>query len=247
MGQDGDVDGRDFIERQGWSVAPSLAFGLEGDTRTYFYLLHTEQDNIPDGGVLDHRPRGLLQPGVRSNPAGGRRRANAGVVPEPVDPDNFYGFGSDFEEIKGTMFTARIEHDFSDNVTLRNTTRYGKLHQFYVLTGVNALTVTDPNPDLWTVARTRQAKFQDNTLLTNQTNIAWNVSTGGVDHAITGGFEFIDEEQYNPTYVGLGTPIRRRMSTTRTATTCCRTTRRCATACTRAAKRRPRACTCSTP
>ena len=126
-------------------------------------------------------------------------------MPEPVDPENFYGFGSDFEEIKGTMFTARIEHDFSDAVTLRNTTRYGKLHQFYVLTGVNALTVTDPNPDVWTVARTRQSKFQENTLLTNQTNIAWNVSTGGVDHAITGGFEFIDEEQYNPAYVGLGT------------------------------------------
>ena len=51
MGQDGEVDGRDFIERKGWAVAPSIAFGLEGDTRSYFYLLHTEQDNVPDGGV----------------------------------------------------------------------------------------------------------------------------------------------------------------------------------------------------
>ena len=48
--------------------------------------------------------------------------------PEPSIRENFYGFASDFEEIKGTMFTARFEHDFSDNVTLRNTTRYGKLH-----------------------------------------------------------------------------------------------------------------------
>ena len=81
MGQDGEVDGRDFIERKGWAVAPSLAFGLEGDTRSYFYLLHTEQDNIPDGGVHDARPRRLLQPGVRSPAA-----PNAGVDPEPVDP-----------------------------------------------------------------------------------------------------------------------------------------------------------------
>ena len=51
MGQDGEVDGRDFIERKGWAVAPSIAFGLEGETRSYFYLLHTEQDNVPDGGV----------------------------------------------------------------------------------------------------------------------------------------------------------------------------------------------------
>jgi catecholate siderophore receptor len=207
MGQDGDVDGRNFIERQGWSVAPSLAFGLEGDTRTYFYLLHTEQENIPDGGVSTIGLEGFYNPAFDPSPlpAGSPPGPNAGVVPEPVDTENFYGFGSDFEEIKGTMFTARIEHDFSDTITLRNTTRYGKLDQFYVLTGVNALTVTDPNPDVWTVARTRQAKFQENSLLTNQTNIAWNVSTGGVDHAVTGGFEFIDEEQYNPTYVGLGT------------------------------------------
>ena len=106
---------------------------------------------------------------------------------ENVDRDNFYGLASDFEEIKGTMFTARFEHDFNDRVSLRNTSRYGKLRQFYVLSGVNALTVTDPDPDLWTVARTRHGKFQENTLLTNQTNITANLGTGSVTHAITGG------------------------------------------------------------
>jgi catecholate siderophore receptor len=208
MGQDGEVDGRDFIERKGWAFAPSLAFGLEGDTRAYFYLLHTEQDNTPDGGVptigldgyynaaFDRNPLPPAVPGV-----------NAGVVPDPVDRENFYGLASDFEEIKGTMFTARFEHDFSDNVSIRNTSRYGKLRQFYVLSGVNALTATSPDPELWTVARTRQSKFQENTLLTNQTNVTANLNLGGLDHAITGGFEFISEEQFNPTYVGLGTPI----------------------------------------
>ena len=203
MGQDGDVDGRDFVERQGWAVAPSLAFGLEGDTRAYFYLLHTEQDNIPDGGVPTVGLEGFY------NPAFDTGGAHAGQTPAKVDRDNYYGFASDFEQIKGTMFTARFEHDFNDNVTLRNTSRYGKLHQFYVLTGVNALTVTDPAPDLWTVARTRQSKFQDNTLLTNQTNVTANLQTGTVGHAISGGIEFIDEEQYTPTYLAasLGTPI----------------------------------------
>jgi catecholate siderophore receptor len=203
MGQDGDVDARDFIERKGWSIAPSLAFGLESETRAYFYLLHTEQDNVPDGGVPTIGLEGFY------NPAFDTGGANAGVDPGLVDRDNFYGFASDFEEIKGTMFTARFEHDFSENVTLRNTSRYGKLHQFYVLTGVNALTVTDPDPDLWTVARTRQSKFQDNTLLTNQTNVSANLQTGSVGHAITGGIEFIDEEQYTPTYLAasLGAPI----------------------------------------
>ena len=201
MGQDGEVDGRDFIERSGWAFAPSLAFGLEGETRSYFYLLHTEQDNIPDGGVTTLGLDGFY------NPAFDTGGANAGIDPDPVDPSNYYGFITDFEEVKGTMFTARFEHDFSDKVTIRNTSRYGKLRQFYVLTGVNALTVTSPDPDEWTVARTRQSKFQENTLLTNQTNITATLNRGSMQHALTGGLEFISEEQYHPTYVGLGTPI----------------------------------------
>ena len=233
MAQDGEVDGRDFIERKGWAFAPSLALGLDGDTRAYFYLLHTEHDNTPDGGIPTIGLDGFY------NAAFDTGGANAGVDPERVDRENWYGLDSDFEDIKGTMFTARFEHDFNDNVTLRNTSRYGKLRQFYVLTGVNALTVTDPNPDLWTVARTRQAKFQENTLLTNQTNLTASLSAGGVDHAITAGFEFIDEQQFNPTYVGLGTPIPAANVTTPAAMTHCRRTRRREMACTPAARRRP--------
>jgi catecholate siderophore receptor len=201
MGQNGDVDGRDFIERKGWAVAPSLAFGLDGQTRTYFYLLHTQHDNTPDGGVPTIGLDGFY------NPAFDTGGANAGVIPDRVDRENFYGFGTDFEDIKGTMFTARFEHDFSDTVTLRNTARYGKLRQFYVLTGTNQLNVTDPDPAQWTVNRTRQAKFQENTLITNQTNVTATIHTGGAEHALTGGVEFIDEQQYNPTYTNLGLPI----------------------------------------
>jgi len=201
MGQDGDVDGRDFVERRSWAVAPSLALGLEGDTRAFFYALHTEQDNVPDGGVPTLGLEGFY------NAAFDTGGAHAGVIPARVDRDNFYGFAGDFEDIKGTMFTARLEHDFSDAVSIRNTSRYGELRQFYVLTGINALTVTAPDPADWTVARTRQAKFQENTLLTNQTNLTANLATGTLQHAITAGLEFIDEEQYNPAYVGLGAPI----------------------------------------
>jgi catecholate siderophore receptor len=124
-----------------------------------------------------------------------------------VDTENFYGYRSDFEDITGTMFTARFEHDFNENVSVRNSTRVGRLKQFYVLTGVNAVNVPGPDPATWTVNRTRQSKFQENKLITNQTNFTINVTTGSVGHAITTGVEFIDEEQYAPTYVGLGTLV----------------------------------------
>jgi catecholate siderophore receptor len=208
MGQDGEVDGRDFIDRRGWAVAPSVAFGLDGETRTYFYLLHTQHDNTPDGGVPTVGLEGFYNPAFDTNPRPPNLPGpNAGVVPARVDRENFYGFASDFEDVKGTMFTARIEHDFGDSVTLRNTSRYGKLRQFYVLTGVNALSATLTDPDTWTVARTRQARFQENTLLTNQTNFTATLTAGGVQHDFTGGLEFIDEEQYTPNYLAasLGT------------------------------------------
>ena len=211
MGQDGDVEGRDFIERKGWAIAPAVAFGLETATRSYFYLLHTEQDNVPDGGVTTLGLDGYYNRNFDANPLPTTPPSPpptaVGVVPAPVDRENFYGYRSDFEQISGTMFTARFEHDFSDNVTLRNSTRLGRLKQFYVLTGVNALNVPGPDPDTWTVNRTRQAKFQENKLLTNQTNLTINFATGAVGHAITTGVEFIQEEQYAPTYVGLGTLV----------------------------------------
>ena len=194
MGQDGGVDGRDFIDRSGWAVAPSLAFGLGGETRSYFYLLHTEQDNVPDGGISTIGEDGWFDPDFAAG------TPNAGLIPERVDSDTFYGYRSDFEEISGTMFTARFEHDFSDRVSLRNTTRYGRLEQFYILTGVNAVNAPTADPDAWTVNRTRQSKFQENTLMTNQTNFAVDVETGAVSHAITTGVEFIFEEQFNPAY-----------------------------------------------
>ena len=242
MGQDGDVEGRDFIEREGWAIAPSLAFGLGGETRSYFYLLHTEQENIPDGGVTTIGLDGFYDPASLRGWRQRRRGSGNGRYRKLL-----WLSRSDFEDIRGTMFTARFEHDFSESVTLRNTTRYGELRQFYVLTGVNAVTAPTTDPNAWTVNRTRQAKFQENTLLTNQTNITANLTTGAVDHAITGGFEFIDEEQFNPTYGPRALALRRRRtSTTRTATIRCRDTLRRAMACTRVAKRKPSAPTCST-
>lgn len=202
-GQEGGVDGRDIVEKNSWSVAPSLGLGLGSDTRAYFYLLHTRQDNIPDGGVPTIGLEGYYNPAFA---AGG---ANAGVAPAAADTENYYGADSDFEDVEATMFTARFEHDFSPNVTLRNASRYGKTEQEYVLTGVNAggtsLVATSPNPSLWTASRSRQTKHQENTLLTNQTNLTATLETGSVTHSLTTGLEFIREKQSAPTLGGAGT------------------------------------------
>jgi catecholate siderophore receptor len=197
--QDNGVPGRDQLKRESTAIAPSIAFGLGTPTRIYLYSLHMDQENKLDGGLPT-----IGLPGFY-NPAFATGGVAAGQNPGRVDRENYYGADGDKEDVQGNMFTARIEHDVMPDVTVRNTARYGKNKQKYVVTGVNALTIGGANPDTWTVARSRQGKEQINELVTNQTNVTARIKQGGMTHAISGGVEFIYERQYAPTYAVVGT------------------------------------------
>jgi catecholate siderophore receptor len=197
MGQRGGVAGRDVLERNSWGLAPSFALGLGSATRFYAYSQHVHQDNTPDGavptlGVADYRIESLDDRGIHA---------------PRVREENFYGLNSDFEHIRANMVTARIEHDFSPNVTLRNTSRYGKSEQERVLTAPLREPLVDPDTDpaTWTLNRTRHASFRDNTIITNQTNLTAKFTTGRIQHALSSGLEYIFEKQFTPTIGGLGT------------------------------------------
>jgi len=190
MGQEGGVAGRDFVDRDSWGVAPSFALGLGTATRIYAYSQHIRQDNVPDGAL----------PAVGIADYGNFSAA-------PVDTENFYGHASDYENIDADMFTVRFEHDFSDRTTIRNTSRYGKSEQERVLTApIQAPTQVDPsNPATWTINRSRQASYRKNEIITNQTNLTTQFSTGSIQHSLSTGVEFIYESQFTPTMGGLGT------------------------------------------
>jgi catecholate siderophore receptor len=205
LGQDGGVAGRDYIERQSWGVAPSLALGLGTETRFYAFGQHVRQDNTPDGtvpaiGVADWA-NPILDP--------------AGIDAPRVDHDKYYGLRSDYEDIEVDMLTLRFEHDFSDNATIRNTARYGRSEQERVLTAplqapivsdtVGTVTTIRNDPNTWTLNRTRHASFRENEILTNQTNITTKFKTGAIEHSLATGVELIYEKQFNPTVAGLGT------------------------------------------
>ncbi|WP_280154489.1 catecholate siderophore receptor Fiu [Piscinibacter sp. XHJ-5] len=181
MAQDFGVPGRDEVKAKRWGFAPSLAIGLGTPTRTYLNYLYIDQKNRPDGGVSTF---GLPAYNFGANTPGAA-----------VDPKNYYGSRSDFDDVTLHMFTARIEHDFGRGTVLRNTTRLGHTEQDFVLTGVNAVTATAADPASWTVARSRQARHQTNEILTNQTNLNTEFATGGVSHSLSTGFELIHERQ----------------------------------------------------
>lgn len=202
LAQDSGSVGRDEVKNKRWAVAPSFAFGLKTPTRLYLNYLHVQQDNVPDGGVPT-----LGLPGYTSSDS---KRPYITTAPM-VDPHNFYGSASDFDQVTADMLTARVEHDVSAAVKLINTTRYGKTAQHYLLTAfmgsaANLLTPSATDLSTWTLARsTRTLKDQENEILTNQTNVTAELDLGGVKNTLLGGLELTSEKQNTWGNSGTGT------------------------------------------
>src|SRR5690606_2532613 len=132
MWQDSDVAGRDHVNNSRFGIAPSIGFGLDTDTRAYVNLLYIEQDNVPDGFVptigIDHwEPQAGLE----------------NLVGNPVDSENFYGTRDDHDDVTAKMATFRLEHDFSDNMTLTNSVRWGETRQDYQLSAFMSTSAID--------------------------------------------------------------------------------------------------------
>lgn len=212
VGQDGGVAGRDKVERELWGIAPSIAFGLGTDTRTYIFTQHMRQNNLPDGGVSAIGISGYRNLILEGRDANGNPTNSTGtpVDARPVDTKNFYGLDTDFEDIKSNMFTVKIEHDLAPGTTVRNLSRYGKVSQEREMTApLQAPVVASPNtagpnavvqdPATWTQGRSRQGISRENEVLTNQSSFVTTVKTGVIQHDISTGFEFIYESQYTPT------------------------------------------------
>ena len=205
MAQEGGIDGRDYVENNSYAIAPSIAFGLDSDTRFYLYSQHVRQRNIPDGGIPTIGMKGFYYNNTDAKLTQAQRDIiNAAVnAAEPVDRETFYGNINDHEDVDADMFTAKVESDLSENIKLTNISRFGKTEMDRVLTGVNALVIsnlaTPKDPNSWSVVRTRQGIDQENKILTNQTTLNIKAKTGFVEHDIVAGLELLREEQFNNT------------------------------------------------
>ena len=191
MAQDSGVPGRHEIEHDRWAVAPTFAFGLGTPTRVFVDLLHLKQSNVPDGAIPT-----IGLPGYTSPDA---TRPQIGAAPR-VDTRNFYGTRDDHDDSKTDMATLLVEHDFSDDMKLVNTTRWGRTHQQYLITSFLATAANIATPDIadplsWTLKRsTPNFKDLTNRILTNQTNLRVHSDFGGIANDLGAGVEFTREE-----------------------------------------------------
>ncbi|SNS57457.1 catecholate siderophore receptor Fiu [Sphingopyxis indica] len=209
--QDSDVPGRDHVEDQRLGIAASLGLGLDTSTRAYVNLLYVYQDNIPDGYVPTiGLPGWEPQPGLEQ------------LAGHPVASTNFYGTRDDRDNVSAAMATLRVEHDFSDNVTLSNIARWGQTKQDYLLTAFMStggsaddpmggnIKWTDPNDlSTYTIARSLPTlKDVTNRILTDQLNLRADFATGAVEHNLSAGIEITSEKQvtYGQTASGARPP-----------------------------------------
>lgn len=193
MAQDSGVPGRDLVKNKRWGIAPSLAFGLDGDTQVYLNLLHVKQENIPDGGVPTIGLPGYSSP----DPA----RPQIGQAPK-VNSRNFYGTTSDYDNVSADMATLIVERKLGERASVFNTTRWGRTDQDYLLTAF--MLSADPkrfvtpdinDPTSWQVLRSLPTfKDQRNTIVTNQTTFNLQAMSGGIEHDISTGIELTREK-----------------------------------------------------
>ena len=151
-----------------------MTFGLGTPTQfTLSYLVQNE-DNVPEYGI----------PYLFGRPA-------------PVDRANFYGLiDEDYERTLTNIFTLRVDHRFSDQLSLRNTLRYSRTDREARVTTLSILgtpTPTTPLSDISVNRGTRPGRDTEEDILINQTELTARFVALGVKHIVSTGIEVARE------------------------------------------------------
>lgn len=181
----GEVSDRELARIERFGLAPTLALGLGSPTQVSLSYLRQSSDDRPDYGL----------PWL-------------GGAPADVPRGNFYGFSSDYLETHADIATARVRHAGGERVEIESLARYARYSR---KSRITEPLITQPVPedvDLADVAVFRYVFIgnSDETLLTSQTNVAVELGSGTVEHAIVTGVE-LSRETSEPTFAfGIGAP-----------------------------------------
>ena len=115
MAHRNDYPGRDVEQFERWGIAPSITFGIASPTSLTLAFVHQSDENTPIYGV----PFYLNQ-------------LNDGPLPEADDSDYFGYRNLDTQELRLNRATATLRHQFSDRISVRNLTRWQRVHALTV-------------------------------------------------------------------------------------------------------------------
>lgn len=190
MGNEGDVPGRNAVDYDKWGLGLSLAAGLGARSTGTFSYYHLDSNQMPDYGIpLYTKLGGATAP--RPDPSG--------ILDVPYD--SFYGLTArDYLVNTVDSFTFDFQHSFSDDLTIRNVTRYSETLNDYIVTnpgdGGNAQFVAGE----WWMKRGTKSRWNPVTTIANVTDLTGSFSTGSVRHDFNAGVELSREKNSNATY-----------------------------------------------
>lgn len=176
MISDGGVAGRDMARGSAWGISPAVTFGLGTDFRATVQYEHLGYSDRPDWGVP-----GATMPGMST------------YAPSTVGAPRtaFYGLSSDVDETSYNAIEARLEYDFSPELSISNQTRWSRVARtarFTVPFGFNSPSTV-----------TTQTQYYDRTndAVTNLTNVSASFATGSLKHKMAAGLELTREQSFS--------------------------------------------------
>jgi catecholate siderophore receptor len=169
MAHDSKVAGRDIAETRRFGIAPSLGLSLGATARLTLSYYRQSANDIPDYGI----------PWLFNGPA-------------PVDRENYYGFkNANFLKTNVDIGTARLEHEFSGDISLRSQTRYAHYKRDAQISEARvpaAVTLNTPLESI-NVIRNQITVNSLETLFINQTDLTARFKTGFIRHTLVMGVE----------------------------------------------------------
>lgn len=182
MVHEADVAGRNGPENKRWGIAPTVTFGMGTPTEVSLSWQHLQTNDIPDGGV----------PYLYSNAAAATLPGGSEVRPTyGTNRENWYGVKArDYQKEESDLFTASIQHKFSDTNTFRNTTRQSKSSQDYLWTQPDDSKGNAIKGYVW---RRGNARVSEVNTLQNVSEFSGKAQTGSVGHTYALGLELAKE------------------------------------------------------
>jgi catecholate siderophore receptor len=179
------VADRNDVLNKSYGIAPTLAFGINTPTTLTLSFLHQDEDDIPDYGI----------PFIDGSPAHVNRR-------------NYYGLVNyDRTRNRVDVGTVRLEHKFSDHVSLINSARYGHYDFSYLLSAPHLDDdFTEPPPPGTPLSgilvyRDQPSSAGTEKELVDRTDLTAKFETAGISHTLITGVELSRESSDVAKYI----------------------------------------------
>jgi TonB-dependent siderophore receptor len=199
-----EVAGRDYVEYERWGIAPSIAFGLDTDTKIVLSAHFQDDKGWNDYGVPIRLGREV--PGV--------------------DRSNYYGWHNlDGENTDARSFSATVEHHFSDKLSLRNLSRWSQVDGRFINTALQGRVCIEEGQlplgaasggvctasGVYEHSQGPRAVGRDsvNTVALNQFDLTWDYSIGDTENTLVFGNQISSEsgERQNFSYIPTATVV----------------------------------------